>query len=97
MNNATVKQIKEVGIDAIKNGDWVDTYTICPVHGNPVRKEYGFGKYRNAPLPEAFVATYKGCGCATCVHGASMKKLYFDNWDSASSEARYTVQRLNCR
>jgi len=90
-------QIKEVGTDKIANGDWVDQYQNCPVHNGAIKKQYGFGRYRNAPCPEAFVVTYTGCGCATCVHGASLKKLYFDNWNDASGEARYTVQRLNAR
>jgi hypothetical protein len=87
-------QIKEVGTDEIKSGDWVDSYTMCPVHNTKQRKDYGFGRYRTAPCPTAWVTVYSGCQCATCVHGASLKKIYFSNWNDASSEARFTVQRL---
>jgi hypothetical protein len=79
----------------MKNGTEVEYGGNCPVHGGKAKKEYGFGKYAKAPLPEAFVTIYHGCSCAVSTHGASLKKLYFDSYQDASSEARFTVQRLN--
>jgi hypothetical protein len=79
----------------MNNGDWVDEGgECCPVHGNRMRKRYGFGFYAKAPVPTAWVTTYKGCNCATQTNGGSLRTLYFDNYQSAAGEARYTCNRL---
>ena len=83
-------KIKEVGIDNIESGDWVDHCYSCPVHNTPLKKEYEFARL-------ASVYTYKGCTCASCIIIPSLKKLYFDSYNNASSEARYHVQRLTAR
>lgn len=73
----------------MKNGQKINQAERCPVHQTQMRKQYEFGKARDAT-----VTVYAGCKCATCTVHQDLETeiLYYDNYKAAAGMASFVKE-----